>query len=107
MDPSDWLGLVTAFSQLLFYGEQPILAVFGEVPHRDAVNATRPCVGLHLLPSHPKGSFCDDFVDQTEPLVSFYPIFKGDEHVLGPYSTFGSVALPRRDLFGLFIRRRN
>ncbi len=73
---------------------------------RHAVNAAGACVVLHFLPSDPKRSFGDNFVDQTEPLVSFQPSFKGHEHALCPHLAFGSMALPR-DLFRLLIRFRN
>ena len=50
-DPFDWLGLVGAFVEVLFYVGQTILAVFAKVPYRNAVNAADRCVGLYLFPS--------------------------------------------------------
>ena len=80
--PFDWFGLIGVSLQLLFHGEQPTLAVFAETIYRDAVHAAGPCVELHFFPSQFKGSFRPDFVDQTEPLVSFQPSCEGHQHRL-------------------------
>jgi hypothetical protein len=105
-DPSDGLGLVAVFAQLLFYDEQSLCAVFGEHCYAHRINATGSCVGSNLLPGHPKGSFCRDFINQTEPLVSFFSSVEDFEHGFGPYPAFGSVALQGQrggGVFNLFI----
>ena len=101
-DPSDRAGDVVVIGELLFDGEQPVFAVFTEELYADPVNAAGACVAPDLFPSDPKGPFRTNFVDQTEPLVSFYPSFKGDEHGFAPHSALGSVALPQI-LSSLFI----
>lgn len=52
--------------ELLFEGEQPAWAVFGEALHRDAVHAAATCVGPHFFPSRLQGLRRIDFVDEAE-----------------------------------------
>ena len=105
-DPFDRPGLVGASLEVLLHGEQPFLAVFSEVSYRDAVHAAGPCIRLHRFPGQLKGSVGKDFVDETEPHLSFDSRFESQEHLLAPDAALGLVTLPQ-GFFSLLIRRRN
>lgn len=66
-DPYDRLGLIGASCDVLLHGEQPIVAVFVEVPYRHAVRAADPGVGLHFFRCQSECPVCLYLVDQTEP----------------------------------------
>lgn len=92
--PFDRLGLIGSPHYLLFNGEQPLWALFVKETYRDAVHATGPGVGLHLLPSNLKSFIRIELVYEAKPLVSFNPRLEGSQHPLTPDTAFGPMAQP-------------
>jgi hypothetical protein len=83
-------------------GEQPMGAVFGELPYRDAVNAAAACIDEHFVPSQAKGPLMPHFVYEAEPLGCLLSSCEERQHRLRPHAAFHALAKPRR-LFRLFI----
>jgi hypothetical protein len=82
------LGLIGGLSQLLFNGEQPLLAVWSESFHRHAIHSGTASVGSHLFPGPRERAFRPDLIDQGEPHASFNPLCEGLEHALCPHPSF-------------------